>query len=270
MVTCQANFGGIMDTDIFKALADDNRRLLLDVLYERDGQTLSELTKHLAMSRIGVMKHLGILEEAGLLTTKKVGREKFHYLNPVPIRSIYDRWVSKYAEPWVAGLNLIKLELESELAMTNKPKHVYQIHIRTTPEQLWDAITNPEMTFHYWYRSRVYSDWKEGSSYEFINSEGKTPARGKVLEADPPKRLVMTWEMPCHENTAHETPSRITWEIETDPKLPGVCQLTVTHDQFEGAPNTYQAVGGGWPKVLSGLKTLLETGHPLVGEHKAD
>ena len=97
---------------VFKALADPTRRGLLDELFARDGQTLTELEERLPMSRFGVMKHLRVLEEAGLVTTQRRGREKLHYLNPVPIRLIYDRWVSKYAEPLAATISGIKRELE--------------------------------------------------------------------------------------------------------------------------------------------------------------
>ena len=98
--------------DVFKALADPTRRNLLDRLYERDGQTLSALEARLPMTRFGVMKHLRVLEEANLVTTRRRGREKLHFLNPVPIRLIHDRWVSKYAEPWVATLTGLKKGLE--------------------------------------------------------------------------------------------------------------------------------------------------------------
>jgi DNA-binding transcriptional ArsR family regulator len=100
--------------EVFKALADPTRRELLDRLFGRDGQTLGELEEGMSMTRFGVMKHLKVLEEAGLLTTQRRGREKLHFLNPVPIRLVYERWVSKYAEPWVSGLTGLKRELEEE------------------------------------------------------------------------------------------------------------------------------------------------------------
>jgi uncharacterized protein YndB with AHSA1/START domain/DNA-binding transcriptional ArsR family regulator len=256
-----------LENAVFKALADPSRRLLLDLLYEADGQTLSELCHHLDMSRIGVMKHLKILEEAGVITTKKVGRNKLHYLNPVPIGQMYDRWVSKYAQPWVNGLNTIKYKLESEAVVEDQPKHVFQILIKTTPERLWQAITEPDMTSRYWYECHIHSDWKEGSNYTLKNDEGITQARGKVLECTPPKRLVVTWEWFVFQKTSGEKSSRITWEIKKRGDLPGVCMLTVTHDQFDGAPNTYRIIESGWPVVLSGLKTLLETGQPLAEQH---
>jgi len=100
--------------EVFKALADPTRRSLLDRLFERDGQTLGELEEGVSMTRFGVMKHLKVLEEAGLLTTRKRGREKLHFLNPVPIRLVYERWVSKYAEPWASALSELKTEIEEE------------------------------------------------------------------------------------------------------------------------------------------------------------
>jgi DNA-binding transcriptional ArsR family regulator len=102
--------------EVFKALADPTRRQLLDELYRRDGQTLTELESRLPMTRFGVMKHLKVLEEAHLVTTKKRGREKLHFLNPVPIRLVHDRWVSKYAEPWAATLSGLKRRLEDKNA----------------------------------------------------------------------------------------------------------------------------------------------------------
>jgi DNA-binding transcriptional ArsR family regulator len=100
--------------EVFKALADPSRRTLLDALFEEDGQTLSALEQRLPMSRFGVMKHLKVLEKAGLVTTRRRGREKLHFLNPVPIRLVHDRWVSKYAEPWASALSELKHELEED------------------------------------------------------------------------------------------------------------------------------------------------------------
>jgi DNA-binding transcriptional ArsR family regulator len=100
--------------EVFKALADPTRRELLDQLFERDGQTLSALEGRLPMTRFGVMKHLKVLEEAGLVTTRKRGREKLHFLNPVPIRLIHDRWVSKYAAPWASALTELKHDIEND------------------------------------------------------------------------------------------------------------------------------------------------------------
>src|SRR6187431_279745 len=119
------------DDRVFKALADPTRRFLLDRLFVRDGRTLTELESELAMTRFGVMKHLRVLEDAGLVTTRRRGREKLHFLNPVPIRLVHDRWVSKYAEPWAAALSDLKHNLEDETM-----EKVFEIYIKTTPQRL--------------------------------------------------------------------------------------------------------------------------------------
>src|SRR5215471_8497811 len=145
---------------VFRALADPTRRGLLDELFKQDGQTLRALGQRLTMTRFGVMKHLRVLEEAGLVTTKRRGREKLHFLNPVPIRLIHDRWIDKYTEPWAATLTALKKDLEETM------EKVFEIYIKTTPERLWQAITDPEMRRRYSFGVRVESDWKPGSSYE--------------------------------------------------------------------------------------------------------
>src|ERR1700694_5333205 len=128
-----------MDDEVFRALADPTRRSLLDELFRADGQTLGSLERRLPMTRFGVMKHLRVLEEAGLVSTRKRGREKLHFLNPVPIRLVHDRWVSKYAEPWAASLSGLKHRLEKSM------EKVFEIYIKTTPERLWEAITDSEL-----------------------------------------------------------------------------------------------------------------------------
>ncbi|MDF2714558.1 MAG: hypothetical protein K0R28_1483 [Paenibacillus sp.] len=253
------------ENDIFKALADPSRRLLLDLLFEADGRTLTELCDYLDMTRFGVMKHLSILEEAGLITTQKSGREKLHFLNPVPITQIHDRWVSKFARAWTSGLNRLKIQLESEVSMN---KHVFQIWIGTTPERLWQSLTDPDITRLYLYESRIVSDWTIGSEITFTDDQGTTTAVGRIEVFDPPRKLSHTWKLLAVPETSVEEPSRITYEITEQANNPGVCTLTVTHDQFEHAPNTFRFVGNGWPGVLSNLKTLLETGTPLIGNRR--
>src|SRR5918999_1246574 len=154
---------------VFKALADPTRRSLLDELFREDGQTLSALEARLPMTRFGVMKHLKQLEEAGLVVTRRRGREKLHFLNPVPIRLVHDRWVSKYAEPWAAGLSDLKHRLESPM------EKVFEIYIRTTPERLWEAITDPEIRSKYQFGVRIASDWKPGSGIELTHANAPGP-----------------------------------------------------------------------------------------------
>jgi uncharacterized protein YndB with AHSA1/START domain len=240
--------------EVFRALADPTRRHLLDELFRQDGQTLSALEERFSMTRFGVMKHLRQLEEAGLVVTKRRGREKLHFLNPVPIRLVHDRWVSKYAEPWAAGLSDLKQRLETTM------EKVFEIYIRTTPECLWEAITDPEIRSKYNFGASVVSDWQPGSRYEMSSprAEGLL-GEGEIVEVDPPRRLVHTMVALWSDEVKSEGASRVTWEIEP---VEDSCRLTVTHDQLrEGAnPELY----GGWPMILSGMKTWLETGELLT------
>jgi uncharacterized protein YndB with AHSA1/START domain/biotin operon repressor len=239
---------------VFKALADPTRRSLLDELFREDPQTLNALAERLPMTRIGVMKHLRVLEEAGLVVTKRRGREKLHFLNPVPIRLVHDRWVSKYAEPWAATLTGLKRHLEEPM------EKVFEIYIKTTPEQLWEAITNAEMRRKYSFGVGIESDWKPGSRYESVHPEaGITIAEGENIEVDPPRRLVQSFNALWSDDVKREGTSRVTWEIEP---VEDSCRLTVTHDQLRDGAN--DELYGGWPQILSGLKTLLETGETLT------
>ncbi|MGZ6825954.1 MAG: ArsR/SmtB family transcription factor [Mycobacteriales bacterium] len=242
--------------EVFRALADPTRRALLDELFREDGQSLGALEERFAMTRFGVMKHLRVLEEAGLVVTRRQGREKRHHLNPVPIRLVHDRWVSKYAAPWAAALSDLKAHLES----TQEPamEKVYEIWIRTTPERLWEAITDPEQRAVYSFGARVTSDWTPGSRFE-TGVPGMPLGEGENLEVDPPRRLVQTMRALWGEDVKEEGFSRVTWEIE---QVQDSCRLTVTHDQLRDGAN--EQLYGGWPMILSGLKTLLETGERLT------
>src|SRR5437868_566539 len=173
--------------DVFRALGDPTRRGLLDELFREDGQSLTALEARLPMTRFGVMKHLRQLEEAGLVVTRRLGREKLHFLNPVPIRLVHDRWVSKYAEPWAAGLSELKTNLETTM------EKVFEIYIRTTPERLWEAITDPDIRAKYNFGACAVSDWKVGSTFDMSARDGSVVlGAGEVLESDPPYRLVHT------------------------------------------------------------------------------
>ncbi len=239
---------------VFKALADPTRRSLLDELFREDGQTLSALEGRFAMSRIGVMKHLKQLEEAGLVVTRRRGREKLHFLNPIPIRLVHDRWVSKYTEPWAASLIGLKHRLETPM------EKVFEIYIRTTPERLWEAITDPEIRSKYQFGTRISSDWTPGSRVEMSHpsAEGLL-GEGENLEVDPPHRLVQTMVALWSDDVKREGTSRVTWAIEP---VGDSCRLTVTHDQLRMDAN--DQLYGGWPMILSGLKTWLETGQLLT------
>jgi uncharacterized protein YndB with AHSA1/START domain len=240
--------------EVFRALADPTRRSLLDELFRDDGRTLSALAGRLTMSRFGVMKHLRVLEDAGLVVTRRRGREKLHFLNAVPIRLIHDRWVSKYAAPWSALLSDLKCDLEKTM------EKVFEIYIKTTPERLWQAIVDPELRAKYSFGVGAYSDWTPGSSYEGRHPRAPGPINaGENLAVDPPRKLVQSYRALWSDGVRAEGTSRVTWEIEP---VGDSCRLTVTHDGLrEGAnPELY----GGWPMILSGLKTLLETGELLT------
>ena len=206
------------------------------------------------MTRFGVMKHLKQLEEAGLVVTKRRGREKLHFLNPVPIRLVHDRWVSKYAEPWTAGLSELKDKLEERV------EKVFEIYIKTTPERLWEAITDSEIRSKYNFGVHIDSDWTPGSRYETSHPTNNGPlVEGENLEVDPPRRLVQSMRALWGEDVKREGTSRVTWEIEA---VGDSCRLTVTHDELREGAN--EELYGGWPMILSGLKTYLETGKLLT------
>jgi len=246
------NFGQV--DAVFKALADPTRRSLLDELFRADGQTLRALEERFPMTRFGVMKHLRQLEEAGLVVTRRRGREKLHFLNPVPIRLIHDRWVSKYAEPWAAGLSELKQTLESPM------EKVFEIYIRTTPERLWEAITDPGIRAKYNFGAGITSDWTPGSHFEMGHPSAPTLlGEGENVEVDPPRRLVQTMVALWSEEVKSEGSTRVTWEIEP---IGDSCRLTLTHDQLRDGAN--DQLYGGWPMILSGLKTWLETGELLT------
>jgi uncharacterized protein YndB with AHSA1/START domain/DNA-binding transcriptional ArsR family regulator len=270
------------DDRVFKALADPTRRFLLDRLYLRDGRTLTELESELEMTRFGVMKHLRVLEEADLVVTRRSGREKLHFLNPVPIRLIHDRWIDKYTERRVSALADLKNELErSGMPTMSEPNvattQVYRVYIRATPEAIWEAITRPEWTARYGYGGNVEYDLRAGGAFRVHASDEFLAAGspeivvdGEVLECDPPRRLVQTWRMLMDEEMAAEGFTRLTYEIE--PIEGGATKLTVVHE-LDHAPKLaellsggleHTGAGGGWNWVLSDLKSLLETGEPLA------
>jgi uncharacterized protein YndB with AHSA1/START domain/DNA-binding transcriptional ArsR family regulator len=250
---------------VFRALADPSRRTLLDRLADRDGQTLTELEAHLpGLTRFGVMNHVRVLEEAGLVSTRKAGRFKYHYLNPVPIQLLADRWISRYAAPWPRAIATVKHAAgnptRQESAMTD-PSHVYTVLIKATPEQVWQAITDPTYTREYFFHSSVHSDWTVGAKVSYSYDDGTVVLDGEVLEVEPPHRLVTTFNAIWDDATRADPPSRVTWLLEPAGEA---TRLTVTHDGFDRATATYGQVIDGVPVIVSGLKTLLETGSPLV------
>lgn len=252
--------------DVFDALASAHRRQLLDSLRQRDGQTLGELEKCLPLSRFAVMKHLGVLEDAGLVVTRKVGREKFHYLNPVPIQEVSDRWISRYASPFARGLADLKSGFREGYFKMDKatiaPKHVYELFIDATPEAVWTILTDDAKTplwQHFNMTSRT--EWRVGGKIEFLIGD-RAMIVGELLELMPPKRLSHSFAARWSEDVAGDPPSRVTWELE--PVGNGATKLSLVHDNFGGDTTTSRMVAVGWIEAISRLKTLVETGRAFA------
>src|SRR4051794_18455732 len=260
--------------EVFRALADPSRRRLLDRLNERNGQTLRSLCGGLDMARQSVSKHLAVLEAAGLVTTVRRGREKLHYLNAAPIGDIGERWITRYDRDRVEALADLKRALEDPTV--DHPTFVYTTYIRTTPERLWQALTDPAFTRRYW-GATFQTDWAPSSTMRW-DQRGVTTADPEqvVIEAEPPRRLSYTWHTfspeladaldlteEARERLTAEPRSKVTFELEP---LGELVKLTVLHDGFAPGSLVAPMVSQGWPRVLSNLKTLLETGETLPGD----
>jgi uncharacterized protein YndB with AHSA1/START domain/DNA-binding transcriptional ArsR family regulator len=245
------------DDAVFKALADATRRALLDRLRERNGQTLGELCEGLEMARQSATQHLDVLEDANLISTVRSGREKLHYLNPVPLWTIQERWIERFERRRLRTLSAIKERAEEDI-LSERPSYVYVTYIESSPERVWEALTDAELTAEYWGHSNV-SDWRVGSHWEHMRVDGSGIADviGTVLESVPPRRLAMTFETPGQ--TPPERPSRVTFDIEP---YHDIVRLTVTHENPSDR-DALETVAAGWPAVCANLKSLLETGHVL-------
>ena len=257
VITCISWRGVATDMDnIFKALSDPTRRHLLDQLRERNGQTLGELCERVDMARQSASQHLAILEAANLIATVRQGRLKLHYLNPVPLHEITERWIEKFERPRLRALSAVKRHAEEQ--MTDRPTFVYVTYIEATAERVWQVLTDPGLSARYWGHSNV-SDWQPGSAWEHQRSDGSGIAdiTGTVLESLPPARLVITWASPGGGQPADL--SRVSFDIQP---YGDIVRLTVTHENLAGEPE-YQASAAGWSAVLANLKSFLETGHAL-------
>lgn len=256
---------------VFKALADATRRRLLDGLNARNGQTLRELCADSGMTRQAVTKHLAVLEAAELVTTVWRGREKLHYLNAAPINEITERWINRYDRARVRALADLKTALEDP--PMSKPEFVYVAHIKTTPEKLWQALIDPAFTRRYW-GVEFTSDWTEGApmTWRENGAETRDPEQ-VVLVSDPYRRLSYTWHTFTAEWAkaagvpeevlrayAAERRSKVTFDLEP---TGSAVRLTVTHDDLEPDGTLINGISGGWPAIISSLKTLLESGEPL-------
>lgn len=245
---------------VFRALNDPSRRLLLDELFAEDGQTLGQLCAHLPdMTRFGVMSHLRVLEDGGLITTRREGRSKLHFLNPIPIRLVHDRWISKYTEPRVGAIADLKAQFEGGEPMT-KPIHVYQAYIAAEVKEVWKAITDGDYTVRYFYGTRVESEWTEGAAIRYLGPDGSVVADGVVLAIDPPHRLEYTFTPHWDPELEAEGGAREVWLVED---ANGASKLTVEMYDVAEDSKTYADFVGGFPYIVSGLKSVLETGESL-------
>jgi uncharacterized protein YndB with AHSA1/START domain/DNA-binding transcriptional ArsR family regulator len=254
---------------VFKALADPSRRRLLDSLNSRDGQTLRELCAGLDMTRQAVTKHLAVLEAAELVTAVRRGRDKLHYLNAAPINDIADRWINQYDRGRVHALADLKRALEDPAV--SQTEFVYVTYIRTTPEKLWRALTEPVFIRRYFQGGGPDSDWTVGSPIQWkMSADDESHDWDQhVLAAEPPRRLSYTWHNYQPEmaemfgwsdqrltELRQEKRSKMTFEIEP---VGSAVKLTVTQDDFEPDSEMLKGISGGWPGILSNLKSLLET-----------
>lgn len=241
---------------VFKALNDPGRRALLDQLFVEDGLTLGELCNVLpAMSRFGVMNHLGVLESAGLITTRKEGRRKLHYLNPVPIRLVHDRWITKYTEPIVGSVAALKRHLEGGNTIMSTPQHVYQAYIQCAPEDAWNAIVDGDVTVQYYYGTRVESAFEPGAPIRYSYPDGSTAADGEIIAYDPPKRLETTFHPRWDPALDAAGAVRMVWLVDD---VDGATRITVELWNIDPTGKTYKEFIEGIPYIVSGMKTLLE------------
>ncbi|MEU3502167.1 metalloregulator ArsR/SmtB family transcription factor [Streptomyces hundungensis] len=265
--------------EVFRALADTSRRRLLDRLRARDGQTLRELGEGLAMSRQAVSKHLAVLEAAGLVTSARRGREKFHHLDPAPIQELFDRWIGKY-EHGRAGEAVRPRRSPKEERPMDKPEFVYVIYIRATPERVYEALTDAEFAQRYFGGWGPRSDWRVGSPVLWkMGPQGAYEDLGQaVMEAVPGRKLAYTWHriLPMHRQLydsdteferARTEQSQVAFDIQPAESASLGVKLTITHDGFESADSEMlKGVSDGWVMILSTLKTLLEQeGGDLAG-----
>ncbi|MGI9614031.1 MAG: ArsR/SmtB family transcription factor [Acidimicrobiales bacterium] len=249
--------------DVFRALDDQSRRTLLDSLFDDDGQTLTELCAQLpTMTRHGVMNHLRVLERAGLVTTTRMGKAKHHYLNPVPIRLVRDRWINRYADAQVDRLVDVQARAEkgSDMRQQERPVHRYQVVVKASPEEVWLAIVDGDQTAQYFFKTRVASTWEVGAPVTYTLPDGTVAADGEILAIDPGHRVEYTFQARWDPELAADGPAREAWIVEP---ADGVTKLTV--EVYDLAPDS-KTLGDfieGLPEILSGMKTLLETGAPL-------
>jgi uncharacterized protein YndB with AHSA1/START domain/DNA-binding transcriptional ArsR family regulator len=260
----------VSNENVIAAIADPSRRALLDALRLRDGQTVTELGACLPrLGRHAVLKHIGVLESCDLVVTRKVGRQRYCYLNPVPIVSLASRWLDTYSAFWAGRLTDLKARLEFEgAAVSTTPaqvvptphRHVHKIVIVAPVERVWRAITDESQSSRWYYGTGVVSTWEPGAPYEYRFPDGRVAIEGIVERVEPPTLLVMTFSARWSDEVAVDAPTRVTFELSSAGKLTTV---VLTHDDVVEGTATATEIAGGWPYLLSNLKSYVETGAPM-------
>ena len=237
---------------LFKALADPTRRRLLDSLRATPGQSLQDLQGQMEMSRFGVMKHLGVLEDAHLIVTHKKGRFKYHYLNALPLQETIDRWIEPLLEKPAARAVLdLKSKLEGPPEMT-KPDYMMETYIDCTEDALWDALTDPaHMTAYHFAADRVEL---EGDTYVFYMPDGSVMMKCRTLSETPKTRIEATFEP---DMTGKVPASKQVFILAREGDY---MKLTIEHYNLHFPVVPGQGVADGWPRWAAGLKSYLETG----------
>jgi len=256
------------DEHVIAAIADPSRRALLDALRLRDGQTVTELGGCLPqLGRHAILKHIGVLEDCDLVVTRKVGRQRYCYLNPVPIVELARRWLDNYTAFWAGHLTDLRARLESTgdtMSTTQTPaakhRHVHKIVIAAPIERVWQAFTDEAESARWYFGTGVVSTWEPGAPYEYRYPDGRVAIEGTVERIDPPKLLVMTFSAQWSDEVAADAPTRVTFELSSEGKLTTV---VLTHDDVLEGTATAAEIAGGWPYLLSNLKSYLETGAPM-------
>ena len=249
------------DDTVLLALSHPGRRALLDALHERDGQSVTDLGQALPeLGRHAVLKHLGVLEDAGLVTSHKAGRTRLCYLNAAPLVALAQRWLDDYALGWGQALNRLKStsERRPEAMTTAAPLHRQAIVIDATPERVWTALT--QECSSWFFTTTLNSSLEPGSDYTYTYPDGRRAAEGTIIAADPGQRLEMTFSPTWDDAVTPEAPFRLVWSLAAQG---GATLLTVEHYELDPSTETARQVGPGSLFLISNIKTWIETGKPM-------
>lgn len=252
------------DDTVLLALAHAGRRALLDALHAKDGQSVRELGEFLpGLGRHAVLKHLGVLEHAGLVTTHKTGRTRLCYLNPVPLVALAQRWLDAYALDWGRALNQLKTTTErrqTTMATNPVPLHRHAVIIDAAPERVWTALIDECPSW--FFSTTLNSGLEPGSDYTYTYPDGTVAAKGTIIAALPNQRLEMTFSPTWDDAVKKDAPFRVVWMLE---EQDGITVLAVEHYELDPSTETARQVGPGSMFLVSNLKTWIETGRAMGG-----